>query len=59
MLIDGFNEACSDIVASYLKVGDESMSEIKFCIMLKGNLLHSPFIFLKPEPIGKYFKTFA
>ena len=29
-LIDGFNAACKNIAAIYLKVGDESMSEIRF-----------------------------
>ena len=28
LLIDGFNETCNNIAASYLKVGDESMSAI-------------------------------
>ena len=52
MLIDGFNEACSNIDACYLKVGDESMSAIKFCTTSKMNLTHLSYIFYKPEPLG-------
>ena len=30
LLIDGFNAACKNIAASYLKVGDEFMGAIRF-----------------------------
>ena len=36
-LIDGFNGECNTIAASYLKVGDESMSEIRFGATAKWN----------------------
>ena len=52
LLIDGFNEACSNIAASYLKVGDESMSAIQFLTKPKGNLPHFSYIFRNPEPLG-------
>ena len=57
MLIDGFNEACNNITASSLKVGDESTSAISFRTTAKGNLNHLYYIFHKPEPLGKEFKT--
>ena len=59
MLIDGFNETCNNIAASYLKIGDESMSEIRFRTTEKGNLPHLSYIFRKPEPLGTEFKTAA
>ena len=59
MLIDGFNVACKNISASYLKVGDESMSAIRFRTTAKGNLTHLSYIFCNTEPLGKYFKTVA
>ena len=59
LLIYGFNGACSNIASSYLKVGDESMSAIKFHTMSKGDLPHLSYIFLKPEPLGTEFKTVA
>ena len=59
MLIYGFNEACSNIASSYLKVGDESMSTIRFCTMSKGYLTHLSYIFRKPEPLGTEFETVA
>ena len=37
LLIDGFNEACKNIAASYMKVGDESTSAIHFRTTEKGN----------------------
>ena len=40
LLIDGFNEACKTIAASYLKVGDDSMSAIRFPATAKGDLPH-------------------
>ena len=51
-LIDRFNESCSNIAASYLKVGDESMSLIKFSTTSEGDLPHLSYIFCKPEPLG-------
>ena len=56
-LIDRFNESCSNIAASYLKVGDESMNAIRFCTTSKGDLPHLSYIFRKPEPLGVEFKT--
>ena len=57
--IDGFNEACSNIAASYLKVGDDSMSAIRFFTTSKEDLPHLYYIFYKPEPLGAEFKKVA
>ena len=57
MLIDGFNEACKNISASYLKVGDDSMSTIIFWKTARGNLPHLSYILRKPEPLVTEFKT--
>ena len=59
MFIYGFNKACSNIAASYLNVGDDSMSTIRFRTMSKGNLPHLSYILCKPEPLGTEFNTFA
>ena len=59
MLIDGFNDACSNIVASYIKVRDESMSTIIFRTTSKGSLPHLSYIFRNPELLGTEFKTVA
>ena len=48
-------EYCSQ----FLKVGDESMSAIRFRTTEKGNLPHLSYIFRKPEPLGTEFKTVA
>ena len=56
LLFDGLNEACKNIYASYLKVGDESISEICIWTTAKGNL---SYILRKPEPIGTEFKSVA
>ena len=56
-LIDGFTEVCSNIAVSYLKVGDESMSAMRFCTTSKGDLPHLSYIFRKTEPLGTEFKT--
>ena len=56
-LIDGFNESCNNIAASYLKVGDYSMSEISFQTAAKGNLPHLSYILRNMDPLGKEFKT--
>ena len=52
LLSNGFNVACTNIAASFLKVGDESMSEIQG-MTAKGNLPHLYYIFRKPEPLGE------
>ena len=59
MLIDGSNEACNNIAASYLQVGNESMSAIRFRTMAKDNLPHLSYIFRNTEPLGASFKTFT
>ena len=66
LLIDEFNEACSNITTSYLKVGDESMSVMdesisvmRFYTTLKGKVPYLTYIFYKPEPIGTEFKAVA
>ena len=48
LLNDGFNEACKNIATSYLKVGDESMSKIRFRTTEKGNLPHLSYTFRNP-----------
>ena len=53
LLIDGFNEACKNIAASFLKVGDDSMSAISYLATEKGNLPHLSYIFRKTEPLGE------
>ena len=55
----GLNEVCKNIAASYLKVGDKSISAISFWKTAKGNLPHLSYIVHKPEPLGTEFKTFA
>ena len=57
--IYGFNMTCKNISASSLKVGDKSMSAIRFRTTAKGNLPHLSYIFRKPYPLGKEFKTVA
>ena len=57
MLIDGFNAACKNITASFMKVGDESTREIRFWKTAKGNLPYFSYILRKPEPLGKELKT--
>ena len=58
-LFNGFNTACKNIAASFLKVGDESMSAIWFRTTAKGNLTHVLYILRKPDPLGTEFKTVA
>ena len=58
-LLYGFNNACKNIAASFLKVGDESMSAIRFWTTAKGNLTHLSYIFRKPDSLGTKFKTVA
>ena len=57
LLIDGFTESCSNIAASYLKVGYDSMSSIRFCTTSKGDLIHLSYILCKPELLGTLFNT--
>ena len=58
-MIDGFNEAFSNIASSYLKVGDEYIRVIRSSTTPKGKLPHLSYIFRKPEPLGTEFKTVA
>ena len=58
-LFGGFNTACKNIAASFLKVGNESMSAIRFWTTAKFKLPHLSYIFRKPEPLGTEFKTVA
>ena len=57
MLIDGFNAACKNIYAIFLKVGDESTSAIRFRTMEKGDLPHLSYISCNTKPLGKYSRT--
>ena len=57
ILFNGFNTECNNSAASFLNVGDESMSAISFRTTAKGNLPHLSYIFRKPEPLGTDFKT--
>ena len=59
MLIDGFNAAFKNIPTSSLKVGDESMSAIRFKTTEKRNLPPLFYIFCNPKPMGTDFKTVA
>ena len=59
LLFDGFNTACKNIAASFLKVGDESMIGIRFRTKAKDNLPHLSYILRNPEPLGTEFKTVA
>ena len=56
-LIGGFNYACNNIAASYLKVGCDSMSDIRSRTRAKGSLPHLSYIFRKPDPMWTEFKT--
>ena len=51
--------ACNNIAASFLKVGDESMSSIRFQKTAKGYLPPLSYIIRKPEPLETAFKTVA
>ena len=59
LLIDGFNGVRKNIASSFLKVGDESMSAIRFRTTSKGNLPHLSYIFRKPDPLGTEFNKVA
>ena len=52
MLLNGFNEACNNIAASYLKVEDYSMDTISFWTTAKGGLSHFSYIFCNKETLG-------
>ena len=58
-LFDGFNSASKNIAASFLKVGDESMSAIWFRTTAKGNLSQLSYIFWRPDPFSTKFNTVA
>ena len=58
LLIYGFNEALNNISDSYLKVGDESMSVIRFLTTEKGNLTHKYYIFRNLGPMGRSSRIF-
>ena len=57
LLIDGLNVVFKNIADSSLKVGDESMSAIRFWTMAKGNLPCLSYIFHNLEPLGTEFRT--
>ena len=59
LLIYGFNVACSNIAASYLKVVDESMNAIRFHTTSEENLPHFYYIVCKQDQLGTDFKTVA
>ena len=40
LLMDGFNLTCNNIATIFLKVGVDSMNEIRFRKTAKGNLTH-------------------
>ena len=56
LFIDVFNEACKNIEASYMKVEDESTSEISFWTKAKGNLPPLSYILRNPDTPGIEFK---
>ena len=56
-LIYGFNEKCKNIASSYLKIGDDSMSAIRFQTTAKRELLHLSYIFRDTEPLGGEFNA--
>ena len=58
-LINGLNEACSNIAASYLKIRDESMSAMRFCKNPKENLPQFSYILHEPEPLGVELNMFV
>ena len=48
---------CKNIAVSYLKVGGDSVSAIRFWMTAKGDLPHLYYIFLKPKPLGRELNT--
>ena len=59
LLFNGFNTAFKNIAASFFKVGDESMSAIRFRTTAKGNLPYLSYIFRKLETLDTEFKRVA
>ena len=57
MLVDGYNEACKKISASYLKFDSDSMSDIHFQTTAKGDLPHLSYNLCRLKPLLKEFKT--
>ena len=57
--MDGFNDACKKIAASYLKVGDESMSDSHFQTTAKGDSHQLSHILRMSEPMDTEFNTEA
>ena len=57
LLIDGFNEACKDIAANYMRIGDGYMSAISFQTTLNGDLPHLSYILRNMDPLKIYCKT--
>ena len=53
MLIYGFNTACKNIAASFLKVGDESMGAIRFRTAEKRELTSLVLYFPQARTNGK------
>ena len=53
LLIYGFSNEFKNKSAIYLKVGDESMSAIRFRTKMKGDLPCLSYIFQKIEPLEK------
>ena len=51
--INVFNEACKNIAASYLRVGYESVSEIRFCTTSRANYLTCPLFYAIHNHQGK------
>ena len=49
--------ACKNVDVSFLKVGDESMSAIRFRMTANENLTQLSYIFHNPEPLGTEFNT--
>ena len=59
MLIDGFNEAYTNIVSIYMRVVNYSMSAINFWTILNGELPHLCCIICNTELIVTEFNTVA
>ena len=57
MVFNGFNQASNNIDASYMEVGDESMSDIHFWTTVKGYLSHLSYVFRKTKQMGTYFNN--
>ena len=52
LLIDVFKKSYKNIAASYLKVGDDSMSATHIQTTAKGNLPYLSYTFHNPKPLG-------